>query len=158
MTRAKHTLTLARLNRGHPLVDALPESAAILRRAATQLSAPPKALARQHARLSLREVDLGFAGRSEPHAAVHRAIGSLSVGSALRLTSQREKWVLQDGKGVVVGRLAASYAPPRETECVSARVAAIVVWKRDDSSPEYQALHKCDSWEVVVPDLVFEPR
>jgi len=155
MTRAKHTLTLARFDRGHPLVDALPESPAILRRGAAQLPAPSEALARQHARLSLADVDLGFAGRSEPHAAVHRAISSLSVGSALRLETERGKWVLRDAKGVVVGRLAASYAPPRGMACISAQVAAIVVWRREDSNPEYQVMHKCDTWEVVVPELIY---
>jgi ATP-dependent DNA helicase RecQ len=158
MTRAKHSLTLARFDRGHPLVDALPESAAIVRRAATQLPAPPKALARQHARLSLGDVDLGFAGRSEPHATVHRAISALTVGSILRLALDRERWVLQDSNGVIVGRLAVSYAPPQKMDCISARVAAIVVWRREDSDPQYQASYKCARWEVVVPELVFEPR
>jgi ATP-dependent DNA helicase RecQ len=157
MTRAKHTLTLACFDRGHTIIDGLPESSAILRRAVTQLPAPPMALARQHARLRLADVDLGFAGRSEPHKPVHRAIASLTTGSALRLELEREKWILRDDKGAIVGRLAASYAPPPGMECNSARVAAVVVWRREDSSEEYQSLHKCDRWEVVVPELVFEP-
>lgn len=90
--------------------------------------------------------------------AAHRAISSLGVGSVLRLELEREKWILKEDRGVIVGRLAASYAPPRGMKCTSARVAAIVVWRREDSNPEYQALHKCDRWEVVVPELVFEPR
>jgi ATP-dependent DNA helicase RecQ len=157
MTRAKRTLTLARFDRGHALIDALPESAAILRRAATQLPAPPKALARQHARLRLADVDLGFAGRIESHKPVHRAIASLTAGSALRLERERERWVLRDDKGVVVGRLAASYVPPQGMECVSARVAAVVVWRAADSDATFQALLKSDRWEVVVPELVFAP-
>jgi ATP-dependent DNA helicase RecQ len=157
MTRAKHTLTLARFDRGHALIDALPETPAILRRAATQFPVPPKALARQHARLRLADVDIGFAGRSEAHMPVHRAISSLTTGSALRLELERERWILRDERGVIVGRLAASYAPPRGMECISARVAAVVVWRAADSDATFHALHKCDRWEVVVPELVFEP-
>jgi ATP-dependent DNA helicase RecQ len=158
MTRARQTLTLTCLDRGHVLIDKLPESAAILRRLVTHLPAPPRELARQHARLSLADVDLGFAGRSAPHAAVHAAISALTVGSALRLAREHEKWVLRDDGGVIVGRLAASYAPPRGMECISTQVAAIAVWRRDMSKPEYQAQLKNDRWEVVVPELVFEPR
>ena len=158
MTRAKSTLTLARFDRGHNLVDTLPESPAILRRAEAQLPAPTRALARHHVRLRLADVDLGFAGRSEPHMPVHRAIGSLTTGSALRLELERERWILRDEKGVGVGRLASSFTPPREMECISARVAAVVVWRAADGDAAFQALHKCERWDVVVPELVFEPR
>ena len=33
---------------------------------------------------------------------------------------------------------------------------AIVKWSRDSSDPKYLEHTKCDSWEVVVPELVFE--
>lgn len=56
----------------------------------------------------------------------------------------------------MVGRLAVSYAPPKDVACITARVAAIVSWMRANSSPEYQSLHRCEAWETAIPELVFE--
>ena len=40
----------------------------------------------------------------------------------------------------------------------SAEVRAIVGWTRELSDPKYRDRVRCDSWEVVVPRLVFEPE
>jgi ATP-dependent DNA helicase RecQ len=40
---------------------------------------------------------------------------------------------------------------------VSGQVKAVIVRRREDSEPEYQATLRCDRWEVVLPELVFEP-
>jgi ATP-dependent DNA helicase RecQ len=157
MTRARHTLTLARMNRRHALLDALPRDPSMLQRALTELPAPAPELARRHAHLSLAEVDLSFAGRAEPHAPVHRAIAALTVGSALVLKRERDRWILEADNGVHVGRLARSYSPPQGMQCVLATVAAIVVWRQSDSDAEYQKLARCEQWEVVVPHFVFAP-
>lgn len=42
--------------------------------------------------------------------------------------------------------------------CISAAVHAVMTWSRDASAAEFQGRLKCDRWEVVVPDLVFEPE
>jgi len=42
--------------------------------------------------------------------------------------------------------------------CRSATVLAVIVWSRGQSEPEYQDRIRCDSWEVVVPELVFAPE
>ena len=36
-------------------------------------------------------------------------------------------------------------------------VLAIATWDRERSEPQYREGLRCDSWEVVVPELVFEP-
>ena len=41
--------------------------------------------------------------------------------------------------------------------CTFATVLAVVTWDREGSDPHYQGQLNCDSWEVVVPELVFEP-
>jgi ATP-dependent DNA helicase RecQ len=41
--------------------------------------------------------------------------------------------------------------------CIAARVAAIIVRRREDGEAEYRDLARCERWEVVVPELVFEP-
>jgi len=157
MTRARHTLCLARLDAGHSLLDALPKTPAIRWRTEAVFSQPSAALLRRYQRMRLTDVDLGFAGRSEKGAPIHRAIAALGAGSPLALRCERERWLLKDSKGVLVGRLAASYAPPKRMACIAARVAAIVSWTRADSSAEYQSLARCDTWETVIPELVFEP-
>ncbi len=42
--------------------------------------------------------------------------------------------------------------------CAKATVYAVLTRRRDQSSPEYQADLKCDEWEVVLPEFVFEPQ
>ena len=69
-----------------------------------------------------------------------------------------ERMELVDRSGTVVGRLAQAFEPPAGMRCVSAAVHAVVTWSRDASEPEFQVGLKCDHWEVVVPELVFEPE
>jgi hypothetical protein len=42
-------------------------------------------------------------------------------------------------------------------KCESATVFAVVNWRRDDTRPEYRDRVRCESWAVVVPELVFAP-
>ena len=156
MTRARHTLCLARLDAGNKMLDALSKTAAILWRPEVALPHSPLLL-RRYERMRLADVDLGFAGRSEKDAPIHRAIAELGAGSLLNLTFDGERRLLKDSRGMVVGRLATSYAPPKGMACIAARVAAIVSWSRADSNPEYHSQYRCDSWETVIPEFVFEP-
>ena len=41
--------------------------------------------------------------------------------------------------------------------CASATVMAVVSWDRERSEPQYRDGLRSESWEVVVPELVFEP-
>ena len=49
------------------------------------------------------------------------------------------------------------FEKPAGMRCVFATVAAVVSWDRERSEPQYQNHLVCDKWEVVVPELVFEP-
>ena len=116
-------------------------------------------LSRRYRRLGLDEINLGFAGRQRVRAPVHRAISALAPGDPLQVrVDARERWELLDRTGMTVGRLAQAFEPPAEMRCVSAAVHAVVAWSRDSSEPEFQEGLKCDHWEVVVPELVFEPE
>ncbi len=158
MTRARETLTLLRFGDGHRIQDALQGSPSVLRREAASLAAGPPALNDRFVRASLKEVDLGFAGRQPAGARVHRAIAALSPGDPLRTrTTARGRWQLLDGSGTVVGRLAAGFVPPGGDRCRSVEVFAVVGWSREASDPQFRDSMKCDSWEAVVPELVFEP-
>ena len=159
MTRARQTLTLASLPGLHRLQDALNDAPFVLhRQPPDSLPAAAPELARLYRRLSLRDVFLSFAGYRPPGGPVHRAIASLSPGDILQVRAGQNRLELLDGKGTVVGQLAASFEAPNGMRCKFATVLAIVTWSREKSEAEYQDGLRCDEWEVVVPELVFEPE
>ena len=159
MTRARQTLTLANLPGPHPIHDDLMEKPSVLRRRPpVGMPSPAPELARHYRRLSLRDVILSFAGYRGPGHPVHRAIAALSPGDLLQVRVESNRWELLDRGGTVVGQLAGSFSlPAADMRCAFATVMAIVAWDRDRSEPEYRDGLHCDAWEVVVPELVFEP-
>ena len=157
MSRARQTLTLARFPNTHPFQEALRKSPSVLRRQAPTLPSAAPVLARCYIRLSLRDVFLNFAGYENPSDPLHCAIAALAPGDPLQVQAGAGRWELLDRNGTVVGQLAGNFEAPSGTRCTSARVWAIAVWSREYSEPQYQSGLQCDTWEVVVPELVFEP-
>ena len=159
MTRARQTLTLARFPGPHPLQDALARNPSVLRREPSiEFPPPPPELARSYRRLSLRHVFLSFAGYRPSGHPVHRAIASLSPGDRLDVRVRSNRWELLDRNRLVVGQLAGGFEAPPGMRSTYATVLAIATWDRESSEPEYQERLQCDNWEVVVPELVFEPE
>ena len=159
MTRARKTLTLARMPAPHPFQDALKELPAVLRRT-EQIGFPPPAseLSRSYRRLSLRDVFLSFTGYRKPDDPIHEAIAALAPGDRLGVRmSPRGRWELLNSQGRVVGQLADSYMVPDNLQVKFATVMAVAVWDKDSSDSEYQRGIVCDKWEVVVPELVLGP-
>lgn len=173
MTRARHTLLLARSPAGHALLDpvigikasGLASAAAQVRdanspwllRTNTVLPAPDARLQRHYLRLDLSAVDLGFAGRHGAAHPIHRALATLQVDMPLTLRQNAAKLELLDMQGNVVGRLASSFVLPPGMACIEARVFAVAVWRREDSDAPYQTTLQCDAWEVLLPELVLAP-
>ena len=159
MTRARHTLLLARFQQAHRLQDGLARHPAVLWREPIPVQPPSPAMEYRHIRAELKHVDLGFAGRRPSNDPVHAAIAALSPGDPLKpRIGSSGCWELLDATGRVVGRLAKAFQPPTGMRWRSATVLAVVVWSRAQSEPQYQPRIRCDSWEVVVPELVFEPE
>ena len=158
MTRARQTLALARFPGRHRFQDALQQRPNVLVRQPSAASAEvPPELARIYQTLSLKDIFLSFAGYKPPSDPVHRAIASLAPGDPLTLRKGANRWELVDAGGSVVGQLANDFKPRADMTCASATVHAIATWERHLSEPQYQANLRCESWEVVVPELVFEP-
>src|SRR5690606_21708892 len=152
-------LLLARRSGKHPLLDDLPrsaatQSAAILRRPAVMLPEEHPALRRHYRRLSLKDIDLGFAGRYERSKPVHAAIATLQPGDPLLLKHNGRAWELTNLEGRTVGRLARAFAPPAQGRFISGSVMAVLVRHRDDTEAEYQSYLQADTWELIVPELV----
>ena len=157
MTRARQTLTLARMQGPHRLQEALVGHRSSLQREPADLPPGPPALGYRHVRASLRDVDLGFAGRQDARRPVHRAIAALSPGDRLEARAVAGGiWELLDRAGTAVGRLAKGFQPPTGTRCREARVFAIVQWSREASEPRYRDTVRSETWEVVLPEFVFE--
>ena len=157
MTRARQTLTLARFPGPFHIQHALVDHPSVLQREPIPLPPAPPELHRRYVRLNLRDTFLSFAGYRGPNHQVHRAIAALSPGDPLQVRERSPRWEMMDGDGIVVGQLASSFQPPDDMRCAFATVWAIASWGRDRSEPGYQDGLRCNSWEVVVPELVFEP-
>ena len=159
MTRARETLALAQLSSPHPVQDALLDVPSVLRREA-HVNLPPAVpeLSRRYRRLSLRDVFLSFAGYKGSGDDVHRAIAELSPGDLLKVRAGPHRWELVDSGGGVVGQMANGFSVPDGMRCTFATVMAIVTWDRERSEVQYRHGLRCDSWEVVVPELVLEPE
>ena len=157
MSRAKQTLSLVRFDRVHPFLDVLDTcSDPFFERAMLEGTGRDQAaLDRRYFRLTLKDIDIGFAGRFPSGHATHAAIAGIKAGDRIQLQSNGSRWELLDQQGRLVGRLARSFTPPKAMMLESVRVIAVIRRYRDDSALEYQSLIKCGQWEVVVPELVY---
>ena len=157
MTRARRTLTLARMAGTCPPQDPLRNLPAVLRRSATEaFDAYRPELGRRYRSLSLRDVVLGFAGDREPTHPVHRSIANLNAGDPLRVQMQNGGWHLLDDAGTVVGQLsnAGMNRLPNNVRPASATVRAIISRDKERSEPDFQRNLLIENWEVVIPELV----
>ena len=154
MTRARKTLSLLRLDQGNPLIDALPQLPALLRRPRGEWLPAPPGLRHRYVIPRLKDIDLGFAGRKDAGDRLHRRIAALKAGDELRLAHDGRAYLLLAGDGQPVGRLAQSFSPPPGV-CLRARLHAVITWRRRDTPVEYLASCRCEDWEVLVPELVF---
>jgi ATP-dependent DNA helicase RecQ len=157
MTRAKETLTLLRSGVPNPLLKSLSESSAVVVRSAPPPEVLGANLARRFERLALAQVDLGFAGRFAAGHRVHRDISALAAGDRVNLVTAGDRLELWNLAGRPVGRLAKKYQVKDGYRVVEARVSAITV-RQKDANPEYAEMARTDRWEVVVPELIYEPE
>ncbi len=158
MTRARQTLALLRRKEPHPFHAGLDHRPSVLLRETTTSPRPGPELTRRHRQLALNEVFLSFAGIRPPDDQLHRAIAALSPGDPLQVNQGEQRWRLLNQAGTIVGILAQSFKPPDKMVCTNATVAAIATWSKDRSDPEYADGLHCENWEVVLPELTFEPR
>ena len=155
MTRARQTLTLAHMEGGNFLLKQLSSGPALLHRQPTQWLAESPGLKHRYVIPALKEIALSFAGWKPANDPIHQRIAALKVGDSLQLVSDERGYALLTPDGQRIGRFAKSFTPPAGLNCLSAKVHAILTWRKRDSDREYQDRCQCEQWEVVVPELVF---
>lgn len=104
----------------------------------------------------MKMVDLSFAGRMGDRHVAHEAIAEARVGAPIRLCRVGGRWQIEDHRGRALGRMSKAFEPPNGLNFVSGEIAAIIQWRKDDADEKFHHLLKRDTWEVVVPELVFE--
>ena len=169
MTRARETLLLVRFNLNSStgqdyLGSGRLFSKAFLDHPSVLVKKPPRTgediagLKRIYTLPKLSQINLGFAGRFQnSHHNSIKAIRDLSIGETLTIRETGfDAWELLNNAGQQVGFMAREFAPPEGYRPVFALVYAVIVWKRD-ASPDKDYGVKRDFWEVVVPEIVYEP-
>ena len=161
MTRARKTLTLMRWSGERPLQDALVGHPAIVHLPPPQESLELGGLRRRYLSLELQDLDLGYAARLFPDDPVHEAIARLAPGDPVRVnratTGRLQLW---NREGLRVGQLAASFDPFKRLPgmaCAGATVVGVLDRERSMTAEEYHGSIRTDPWEVVLPELVFDP-
>ena len=149
MTRAIHTLTLCEYPGGNIFSPGL-ASVCMTRDWQSQ---PDPALRKRYRTLTLKDIDIGFAGRQPPSAAIHSHIAQLRPGDPLTWRSEGDRFLLQDAQGNVVGRTSASFSLNNAIE--SSSVSSIVVRYASDTEEQHRHYAKAERWEVIVPQVVY---
>ncbi|MCY4100380.1 MAG: ATP-dependent helicase, partial [Rhodobacteraceae bacterium] len=154
MTRAQKTLTLARFKR----FKSLQHVDSIAYRSPAEFSPCTNQFYFKYDRSSLKNVNISFAGFKNPNNRIHKAIADLAIGNSLKIKFGKDnKWVVMDANNQLVGKMAGSFQPRNGMRIKSARVFAIVGWCRELSKPEFQARLQSENWEVVLPEIIYEP-
>ncbi|MCE9634825.1 MAG: RecQ family ATP-dependent DNA helicase [Planctomycetes bacterium] len=165
MTRAKASLHLMRrADERNPFVAELaagPEPWLRVRAGLRGDGVAAEVLLTRHEMLSMRDVDLGYAGRFAEDADVHARLRLLRTGSTLTLAAVEVRGAtrvaLLDPQGHHVGFLSESARErwaPRLGAVRSATVVAMLRRDKDQSEDAFRDSVRCDAWEVPIVELV----
>jgi len=153
MTRARRNLIV--MSNGNHEYLPMRSSAIIIRSVTPDLTTFPSPR-RYFRSAEARMVDLSFTGRQGARHPVLSAIAEAQVGDAMNLVHAHGQWHMTDGRGRSLGRMAKRFGPPSGTKFASGEVAAILRWNKEDGDDAFDYTLRRDSWEVVVPELVFQ--
>lgn len=160
MTRARKTLTLARSSGHSSFVDGLAGHPSAIWRMASDLPPAKESANRLKQSLTLRDVHIDYVGRYRMEHTTHQVVSSLCIGDLLEVRKGKHGSLdIFALGGQQVGRLSKRFEIPARMRIRSAKVYAVVTRKKSDSESDghYSASLNCNSWEVVLPELTFEP-
>lgn len=155
MTRARQSLTVL-TNGPHQLLE--PGAPSVLYRRIGDETAKDWPLSDIYILPSLGLVDLSYAGRLANGNESLSAIRTAQVGNTLTLDLRDGKWGLLDAAGRLLGWMVAAWHPPAGHVFDKGQVGAIINWRKVDNKEEFRGSLRRDSWETVLPELVFKPQ
>ena len=158
MTRAKETLCLLeREDCRHTFLNEISGDSVLPRTpnmaGNIMLSTPTK----RYRLLSLKDIDLGYAGSlAEGHRA-HRYLKELLPGSNLTIVDNNGKIVLKQGDCIiaVLSKQGASYWHKRLASIESVNVLAMIKRYKQDSEEQYHTRYKIEQWLVPFVEIVY---
>ncbi len=153
MTRARRNLVVMS-NDNHEYLPT--QSPAVINRRVTPDLAALPGPRRYFQSAEARMVDLSFAGRQYQGQPALGAIAEARIGDPMTLVREHDRWHMKDSSGRSLGRMAKSFAPPMNTRFSRGEIAAILRWRKEDGDEAFHHMLKRDSWEVIIPEVVFE--
>ena len=157
MSRAKQTLTLMQMPAINPFLSAETTDESVFLKRELQDVDPDvsRNLQKRYLTLTLKDVDIGYAGRQPSNHRIHKCISAIQPSDQLTLRFTDNKWTLLDSAGETVGCMAKNFVPPPDKRLESCRVHAIMQRGRQDTPDDWQHTVKCDEWEVLLPELTY---
>ncbi|NEV61592.1 RecQ family ATP-dependent DNA helicase [Thiorhodococcus minor] len=161
MTRARETLTLGQIDgQRHPHIPLLQGDA--LLRIDTQVDPPPAdIIARRDHRLTLEDIDIGYAGRQPPDAAIHARLAALHPDDQLTWRVDQGRLLLLDESSHPVARLSRKAAAAwlqRLDQIEQIQVFAILRRDRAQATPDFAERLRCEHWEVPLAEIRWRPE
>lgn len=153
MTRAKRSLAIVSMQDRHPILQ--DAAATLLQRRIITNDATREACSLRYQAVEPQMVDLSWAGRQGANHPAHQTLARMLTGDPVELVEIDGRWLLRNGEGVIIGRMAHSYRPPDGLRCIRGEASAIIQWRKADSAEEFHGTLRRESWEVVLPELVF---
>jgi len=147
MTRAEQTLTLCEFPNGNLFSRYLTDEVL----GCTFQGEFQAELEKRYLQLSLKDIDLDFAGRKKPADSIHRALAKLEPGDTLAFKADDGRYLIQNADGDVVGRTAKSFK--LELEIEDCEVAAVLVRQTDWCEEAFRQYHHSEKWELLVPRI-----
>ena len=157
MTRAKETLCLMqRLDLRNPFLAEIGGDFVLAKTVHPPLQ--HQALGKQYAILSLKDLDLSYAGGFSAFDPIHQRLARLNSGSRLRIEPDIGKLALKDKDGIVavLSKQAAQMWSAKLNAIESVTVLAMIRRYRDDNEEGYQSRCKTEQWELPLVELVFK--
>jgi ATP-dependent DNA helicase RecQ len=176
MTRARQTLTLLEIAGGHhphlPILRATVPDGSTFSSPGAPTTAhrdnwllcdrpiiqppPAEVIQRRYCRLTLADLDIGYAGRQPADAPIHRHLAELHAGDELDWRTEADQLLLITSNGDPVARLsrrAANHWLPHADRIRRICVVALLHRNRNRTEPEYAAALRCDTWEVPMIEI-----
>ena len=147
MTRAEQTLTLCEFPNGNLFSRYLTDEV----QGRTYQGEFQAELEKRYLQLSLKDIDLDFAGRKKPADYIHKALAKLEPGDTLAFKAHDGRYLILNADGDVVGRTAKSFK--LELEIEDCEVAAVLVRQTDWCEEAFRQYHHSEKWELLVPRI-----